>query len=108
MLVQQQRSLIVRLYRLGMTYRQIAPRARCSTCTISNVLREEGVLAHRRNEPSYLPTPEEIRAEAEKIQAEWDDREREERAGAGARVPWSPPEVSSTETMRRKRCPTSS
>ena len=49
----------------------------------------------------YLPTPEEIKQECERIRATWSDRERQRRAGASDRneavVAWSPPSFGPSE-----------
>jgi hypothetical protein len=91
----EQRRNIVQMHRSGMTCKSIAAMFHCGTPPVSEALRAGGINVRRMSMPEYVPTPEDIRAGMEEIQSTWDDDERERRAGAGARLPWMPPVITS-------------
>jgi hypothetical protein len=49
--------------------------------------------------PKYLPTPEEIATETERLKSTWTDEEREQRAGMPPRKPYKVPVVSERELL---------
>jgi hypothetical protein len=74
-LSRHEQESIVREYRSGRSAKVISRRLHCSTQSILNVLRGNGISPRRGDSPKHLPTSEEIAEETAKIRAGWGEWE---------------------------------
>lgn len=97
-LTKEQQAGVVRMYQRGVSAQRIAQCFRCGRTLVYRILHEAGIVLQDSNAPPYVPTLEAIAAATEKIRKEWDEQREREARGVDSDG-WTPPTVTSLQTM---------